>query len=496
MANNTRTQTLISAIIFLGAVAFGAAGCGGGGSGPAIVDPEPEIPIMPADDHGDSRADATVLPLGGSVAGEIEIDGDEDYFRVDVTEHGTLTVYTSGSLDTVGNLQAGDGTVLATAGDDGDERNFRIVRDVTPGTYYIRVGSLGLRVGSYVAHASFEADVLVLPPDQPDTPQEATTIIAGQTVEGHINSTDDVDYFRFEVSEPGTVTVTLDSEYAGIEVSLLDLEGNVLGAAHTESSAILSVLIQTASEFLIRIAIDQSVQQALRASLKGAVFQFALTYHPAAGPTEPVRIKQSAHALFEGICLCLTFMEPGGESKVFYLLDYIESPNFEEVRFRSFRKIGGMGGLTHDFDLASGRLALTAHPGAHVGIHRYEVKADDFETETQTFIIKVNVWALPQLLPGQSLTIGVMRGSKGSLVLSDAIGPPDNVGDHDPIRFQLNLNSSGEAVSRLAARIDRPPGRGAPRTLVVEPPSDLYGEFEIQLSAWFPDAEQSRSFCG
>ena len=217
MANKTRTWKLISAIAFSGAIALGVAGCGGGGgtgSGPVIVDPGPEIPIVPADDHGDSRADATVLPLDGSVAGKIETDGDDDYFSIEVTEPGTLKVYTTGSLDTVGELQASDGSVLATDDDGGTDTNFNIEHSVDPGTYYVNVGGHESATGDYVVLATLGAGVAT--DDHGNSRADATALALGGSVPGKIDTgydedlrrfVVDEDYFRVDVTEPGTLTV-------------------------------------------------------------------------------------------------------------------------------------------------------------------------------------------------------------------------------------------------------------------------------------------------
>ena len=126
-------------------------------------------PPPPADDHGDTRADATVLPVGGSVAGAIETGNDIDVFRVDVTQAGTLTVSTTGSLDTLGVLQGSDGTQLATDDDTGTGRNFLIAHTVTAGTYYVEVASYSANTGVYTVAA--QLDVAPPPPtdDHGDT---------------------------------------------------------------------------------------------------------------------------------------------------------------------------------------------------------------------------------------------------------------------------------------------------------------------------------------
>ena len=95
----------------------------------------------PADDHGDASACATVLQLGAPVAGEIELDDDEDWFRLDLSEAASVAIYTTGDVDTVGSLHGESGTRIASDDDGGDDTNFLIESDLSMGAYYIRVVS-------------------------------------------------------------------------------------------------------------------------------------------------------------------------------------------------------------------------------------------------------------------------------------------------------------------------------------------------------------------
>ena len=109
------------------------------------------------DDHGNTRSGATSLSVGGSQSGQIETGSDIDYFRVQVSGSGTLTVYTTGSLDTVGRLENSSGSSLSNDDDSGNNSNFRIAQTVSAGTYYVKVESYESNTGSYTLHASFSA---------------------------------------------------------------------------------------------------------------------------------------------------------------------------------------------------------------------------------------------------------------------------------------------------------------------------------------------------
>ena len=68
-----------------------------------------------------------------------------------------MSVYTVGSLDTVGTLQNSDGASIAENDDGGTGTNFRIVHDMEPGTYYIKVESFEIGTGDYTIYAEFSA---------------------------------------------------------------------------------------------------------------------------------------------------------------------------------------------------------------------------------------------------------------------------------------------------------------------------------------------------
>ncbi len=148
------------------------------------------------DDHGDSPSAATDLAVGSSQSGQIETGGDVDYFRVEVSESGDLTVQTTGRLDTKGQLEDSAGVVLASNDDGGDGYNFRIVHAVSAGTHYIKVeGYNASATGSYTILASGSggsdggtvniadanlraviADALGKAPNAPITPDEMATL--------------------------------------------------------------------------------------------------------------------------------------------------------------------------------------------------------------------------------------------------------------------------------------------------------------------------------
>ena len=72
------------------------------------------------------------------------------------------------------------------------------------------------------------------PEDHPDTLAAAVVIAAGATVEGSIDSPDDVDFFKVELTGPSTVTFWTTGE-ADTAIALFDGDGNELAATGASS---------------------------------------------------------------------------------------------------------------------------------------------------------------------------------------------------------------------------------------------------------------------
>lgn len=118
------------------------------------------------DDHGGRPVTAKLLPaaMGVTQTGNIEVEDDQDWFRFDITQAGTLELWTTGGTDTIGTLYAADGTTALVEVDDihGSDRNFRITHDVVPGTYYLGVKGYASSIGAYTLHSNLHPGTLPL----------------------------------------------------------------------------------------------------------------------------------------------------------------------------------------------------------------------------------------------------------------------------------------------------------------------------------------------
>ena len=157
-------------------------------------------------DHGDSRQSASLVATG-SDTDSLLTSGDVDYFRVVLDRPGELTVYTSRGTDTVGRLEDSGGSVLASDDNGGSGNNFRIVRDVAAGTYYVRVTSgprIGTSSGLYTLHVRFTPASTV--DDHGERPSDATAVTTASDTLGELTAGDE-DWFRIVVDRPGRLTV-------------------------------------------------------------------------------------------------------------------------------------------------------------------------------------------------------------------------------------------------------------------------------------------------
>ena len=220
-------------IIFVGlliAVVFGSlSSCGGGGGGggerPGPVCNVSECPfptdprcvcVLP-DDHGDTQSDAAFLTVGGRRTGKIEVAGDVDMFSIIVGQPGTLTVQTTGGLDTTGWLLDSDG-VIGRYYDDGlGGINFSIeYPNAVPGTYYVRVSAVGSDTGNYTVWARFDAQPVNRAPERlGDIPAQTRTVGASETVDVSAFFEDpdgDSLGYSVQVSDPAIVVATVSGE--------------------------------------------------------------------------------------------------------------------------------------------------------------------------------------------------------------------------------------------------------------------------------------------
>ena len=153
-----------------------------------------------------SAAEYTLSPTSGSRSASINWAGDEDLFRIAVTGSGTLTLYSTGSTDTYGELLSSSGSVLTSNNNSGQGNNFRIARRVTAGTYYLRVrhNNRLTGTGSFAVRSSFTASSSG---SGSSSVAYESTLSASGSRSGSISPTGDQDVYRITISRAGTLTL-------------------------------------------------------------------------------------------------------------------------------------------------------------------------------------------------------------------------------------------------------------------------------------------------
>lgn len=109
-------------------------------------------------DNSNTMQSAYYLPLSSWVNGCICCPGTEIWYRftAGASNAAEYTIYTSGSLDTMGYLYNSNGALIASNDDGGGNLNFSITEQLTYGaTYYVKVKAYGSNTGEYNVRVNY-----------------------------------------------------------------------------------------------------------------------------------------------------------------------------------------------------------------------------------------------------------------------------------------------------------------------------------------------------
>ena len=202
------------------------------------VDIRPPVPEG-IDDHGNSPATATEIPLGDSVDGVVDSWLDSDYFRFQAEEGRLYDIVASDEVPSNGAY----GITTTLLGPDGITPESIIAGSSSwlggtefvwqasaSGTYYLVVesGHQGMDV--------YTLAIVVQPDDHGNSPETATEISVGESVDGAVDSRFDSDYFRFQAEEGLLYHLGVSDEGYGITATLLGPDGITPELAIAESS--------------------------------------------------------------------------------------------------------------------------------------------------------------------------------------------------------------------------------------------------------------------
>ncbi|MCE2485319.1 MAG: S8 family serine peptidase [Desulfurellaceae bacterium] len=201
-------------------------------------------------DHGDSVSEATSLTLDTPMEGVIDPGTDVDYFTFRLTRETGMLIWTTGDLDTVGELQNSSGTVI-DSDDDGPLSSaplgFFMWNTLAAGTYRIKVSSYGETTGSYVLRTRTMVDTSSIA-----NAQEITFDSDGNGVRsGLIDPGDDTDYFTFTLSETTEIVIRTTGLVGDTVGTLLNSDGTEILAFDDDG-----YLWPSRHQFLIRTRLD------------------------------------------------------------------------------------------------------------------------------------------------------------------------------------------------------------------------------------------------
>jgi len=167
----------------------------------------------------------TDLTVGASPANaDISRGAEVDVFRFIVSSFGTYTVETQGNTDVVASLMGPDSQAdLVTENDDGGERtNSRIVSNLSPGTYFIRIRHYNpANTGSYTISVRTNATPPATIPE---------IVVNGQAVNGDIAATNESDVYIFTAAFSSVYTIeTLGNTDTFLSLYGPDVQTNFIG---------------------------------------------------------------------------------------------------------------------------------------------------------------------------------------------------------------------------------------------------------------------------
>ena len=198
-----------------------------------IADAAPaQAPATPtADDHPASTATGGRLTVGGSVTGNLEGDGDEDWFAIDLSQGQRVIFDLEGNPTGQGTLSDPYLTIYDAAGneidrndDGGDGLNSQL--DFTApsaGTYYVEARGFAGNSGTYrlSAQQGLQAVQPIQPPvadagdDYPSGPETTGRLNLGGSVSGNLEAANDTDWFAINLSQDQTVVLSLEGNPTG-----------------------------------------------------------------------------------------------------------------------------------------------------------------------------------------------------------------------------------------------------------------------------------------
>ena len=152
------------------------------------------------DDHANSAGNATPVEIGEPSQGELDYEGDSDYFafQAEEGEFYQLDVVLGSLQISFLDLFDADGTWLAGNDDYGDSTSSRLIWNApATGTYYVQVTDFFAGTGTYTLTIAISEVV----DDHANSAGNATPVEIGEPSQGELDYGGDSDYFAFQAEE-------------------------------------------------------------------------------------------------------------------------------------------------------------------------------------------------------------------------------------------------------------------------------------------------------
>ena len=155
------------------------------------------------DDHGNSKEDATKIALNKTVHGEKNYSNDHDFFSFTLKKKQYVEVHIKyAGKDKRATLYTSDLKKIRSHSSIPGSALYRPINLLLEaGTYYVDASLYG---GKY--SLKIKTDDIALVDEYGDTKETATEVLANHTINSHINTTKDIDYFYFIPKADGTVS--------------------------------------------------------------------------------------------------------------------------------------------------------------------------------------------------------------------------------------------------------------------------------------------------
>lgn len=168
----------------------------------------------------DSFNDATPIAFGSTIQATIRDHGDEDYYRLDVTQAGVIQVLVNNVASNIDmDLFLYDGNQVQLDRDLGSNaENVGLAERVcTPGTYYVLLTDDESSPTLYNLTVNFDTSDSY---ECNDSFSEATAIAFGTTLQASIRDHGDEDYYQLNVTQPGIIEVFVNNVPSNIDMDL------------------------------------------------------------------------------------------------------------------------------------------------------------------------------------------------------------------------------------------------------------------------------------